>query len=83
MIHYYDIKDLKLVGRSDDETGEDLIYENNKWVFDYECHIIERLLGVEPSEPDDSPYKLGNSDVIATIEEIDENKVAELILKYY
>lgn len=86
MAIYYNIKDLKLVGkRIDDRESKDYgnyIHVDGEWKDDIDFFITTRLLGVDIFEPSDSPYKIGNSDVIKSIEEINESQLDELIDRY-
>lgn len=58
----------RLVGKED--CGSYFIYRNGRWEPDDRSMIMDRLMGYDPSEPPDSPYGIGNSDIMDEIEEI-------------
>lgn len=86
-IFYYDLKDLKKIGKSETDhhakTRSSYIYEDKEWVYDADGLITERLLGIDDTEETGSPYRFGNSEMLNSIEEIKEEDLAKLILKYY
>ena len=93
-LKYFWLKDLELVGRialdlkdSDyDKAGNaivpyDAVYRNGDWDEGDEawCMIHDRLMGYDASEPDDSPYAMGNTDIMNKIEEITEEEAMKRI----
>jgi len=93
-LNYYWVNDLHLVGRvaddlenSDfDENGKaivpfDGVYRNGEWDESYEARRIvnDRLKGYDEFEPDDSPYAMGNSDMMDRIEGITEEEAMKRI----
>lgn len=62
-----------------EEDGKYYLYTNGSWVPDTKSSILGRLMGFDPSEPADSPYAMGNMDIMDTIEPITEQKARELI----
>lgn len=70
--NYYFIKDLKCFARGD--GFDNYIYDNGNWIPDKENRVSDRLMGYDPYEDDDSPYKIGNRAIIAEIETITEEE---------
>lgn len=67
----------KQLGKKDD--GKYYLYTNGSWVPDTKSTILGRLMGFDPSEPADSPYAMGNMDIMDTIEPITEHQAREFI----
>ena len=62
-----------------EEDGKYYLYTNGSWVPDTKSTILGRLMGFDPSEPADSPYVMGNMDIMDTIEPITEQQAREFI----
>lgn len=62
-----------------EEDGKYYLYTNGNWVPDTKSTILGRLMGFDPSEPADSPYAMGNMDIMDTIEPITEHQAREFI----
>ncbi len=62
-----------------EEEGKYYLYTNGNWVPDTKSTIMGRLMGFDPGEPADSPYAMGNMDIIDTIEPITEQQAREFI----
>ena len=62
-----------------EEDGKYYLYTNGSWVPDTKSTILGRLMGFDPSEPADSPYAMGNMDIMDTIELITEQQAREFI----
>ncbi len=62
-----------------EEDGKYYLYTNGSWVADTKSTILGRLMGFDPSEPADSPYAMGNMDIMDTIEVITEQQATEFI----
>jgi len=62
-----------------EEDGKYYLYTNGNWVPDTKSTILGRLMGFDPSEPADSPYAMGNMDIMDTIEPITEQQAIEFI----
>ncbi len=62
-----------------EEDGKYYLYTNGSWVPDTKSTILGRLMGFDPSEPADSPYAMGNMDIMDTIEPITEQQAIEFI----
>ena len=60
-----------------EEDGKYYLYTNGSWVPDTKSTILGRLMGFDPSEPADSPYSIGNMDIMDTIEVITEQQATE------
>ena len=65
-----------IVGKED--NGDYYIHRQGHWVEDSDYMIMDRLIGYDSSEPPESPYGIGNSDVMDEIEEI----TCEMAVKY-
>ena len=72
---YYLIKD-SLVGKK--ENGLYWLFRDNKWVWDNENVIMDRLWGYDPYEPSDSPYAMGSMSVMDELDTISYEKAMEL-----
>ena len=55
------------------------LFKDGSWVPDTKSTILGRLMGFDPSEPADSPYAMGNMDIMDTIEPITEQQAIEFI----
>ena len=62
-----------------EEDGKYYLYTNGNWVPDTKSTILGRLMGFDPSEPADSPYAMGNMDIMDTIEPITGQQAREFI----
>ena len=62
-----------------EEDGKYYLYTNGSWVPDTKSTILGRLMGFDPSEPADSPYAIGNMDIMDTIKPITEQQAIEFI----
>ena len=62
-----------------EEDGKYYLYTNGSWVPDTKSTILGRLMGFDPSEPADSPYAMGNMDIMDTIKPITEQQAIEFI----
>lgn len=62
-----------------EEDGKYYLYTNGSWVLDTKSTILGRLMGFDPSEPVDSPYAMGNMDIMDTIEVITEQQAREFL----
>ncbi len=56
------------VGKKD--GGKYFILRDGAWEQDDNNEIMDRLMGYDPSEPLESPYGIGNTDIMDEIEEI-------------
>ena len=65
-ICYYLIKG-RFVGKRE---GYKVFIFDDGWKSNTECLIMDHLMGFDPSEPPDSPYRIGNTCVLEEIEEI-------------
>ncbi len=62
-----------------EEDGKYYLYKKGSWVPDTKSTILGRLMGFDPSEPADSPYAIGNMDIMDTIDVITEEQANQLI----
>ena len=76
MKKYYLILE-RTVGKQE-ENGWYYIFKNREWQWDANNEIFGRLIGYDPSEPPDSPYGIGCTDILDEIEEISYEKAMEL-----
>lgn len=74
---YYYIECLDVVGRKSDKGYE--IYDKEEgWIPDKSSLIMDRLMGYDPTEDKDSPYAIGNSEIMGEIKEISKSEVTLL-----
>ena len=57
----------------------DYLFEDGKWVSDKEQVIMDHLVGFDPTEPEDSPYRIGSTSVLTEMEEISEQRAMRYI----
>ena len=76
MTKYYLIWDRQL---GKEEDGKYYLYENSKWVEDRYSVIRDHLIGYDPYEDFDSPYKIGSTDVMREMKEISEEEARKFI----
>ena len=74
---YFYIKDENKYGKRED--GVDYIFSYGKWIKDSEHLISDRLIGYDPYEDDDSPYKIGNTSIMDQIIEISEKEIRNIL----
>ncbi|MBR2749984.1 MAG: hypothetical protein IKD90_02480 [Clostridiales bacterium] len=67
-IKYYLIRGKTLAKR--EEGYNCFLFNDGKWDWDEKNVLLDRLVGYDPDEPDDSPYKTGSSCVMNEIEEL-------------
>ena len=80
---YYLIYD-RIVGKRElysNYHSDDWLFKDGKWVPDLGFEIMDHLVGYDPSEPEDSPYAIGSTDVLMEIDEIPEEEAMRLIGK--
>ena len=70
----YLIDDNRLLYTDGKESFE---YKNNEWLKISNSEITDRLMGYDPNEPSDSPYVMGNTDIISSIKELTPEQVIE------
>ena len=75
-VTYYLIRETRLGKR--DQAGDHL-YINGVWKPDGRSVIRDLLIGYDPYEPDDSPYKIGNISIMDEIEEITEEQAVQIM----
>ena len=73
---FYLIEDSRLFCVSNDKTFE---LKNNEWIKTNNNEITDRLIGYVQSEPNDSLYAIGNTDIMSSIKEL---TLEEIIEKY-
>lgn len=65
-----------------EEDGKHYLYTNGSWVPDTKSTILGRLMGFNPGELADSPYAMGNMDIMDTIEVITEQQALQFIANH-
>lgn len=74
----YYLIDNKTVGKKCSEGY--FLFIDGKWKADSKHLIRDCLIGYDASEPSDSPYCIGNSDMMDRIESITEEEAKNQIL---
>ncbi len=59
----------------------DYLFQDGRWIPDTERAIMDRLMGYDPSEPPDSPYGIGNPEIMREIKTISGTDAMRLIQK--
>ena len=80
---YYLIYD-RLIGKRElysDYLSDNWLFKDGTWVPDDKFVIMDHLMGYDPSEPSDSPYAIGSTDVLMEMDEISEAEAMVLIEK--
>ena len=79
-VTYYLIRDRIVAKREEDEKRiEDYLFSDGKWVEDVNNVIMDHLMGHDPSEPEDSPYRFGSTSILMEMDEISEKDAMSLI----
>ena len=73
---YYLIFEM-VVGKKED--GRYFLFSNGEWIPDSGSVIMDHLIGYDPSEPEGSPYRIGNLSIMNEIEEISSERAEKLI----
>ena len=68
----------RIVGKKDEDGYK--LFQDGKWVVDDQWIIMDHLNGYDPYEPQDSPYAMYNSSIMAEIEEITEEQAIRICL---
>lgn len=61
------------------DLHNDYLFVNGKWMPDKDHVIMDHLVGYDPCEPEDSPYRFGSTGVLLTMEEISEKKAVAMM----
>lgn len=78
---YYLILGTRLIRETKRKQYEE--YDLFEWsVMEDQCEVFERRNGIDKSESDDSPYWIGNSNVMDTIETLTEQQADTFMEKY-
>ena len=80
---YYLIYD-RIIGKSEsygNYRSKEWLFKDGEWVPDNDFVVMDHLMGYDPSEPPDSPYAIGSTDVLKEMREISEATAFELIEK--
>lgn len=79
-VTYYLIRDRIVARReSNGDSVRDRIFVDGEWVDDPGHKIMDHLMGFDPSEPEGSPYRFGNTDVLMEMDEISEKDAKRII----
>ena len=76
----------RLIGKREqceDRRCKEWLYKDGQWVPDKNYVIMDHLVGFDPSEPPDSPYRIGSTSVLMEMDEITESEALSMILKEY
>ena len=77
---YYLICERLLGKREYENDGfTDYLFLGGSWVFDGSLTILKYLFGFDETEPEDSPYAVGNSDIMDEIQEISKEDAMKII----
>lgn len=57
----------------------DYLFINGRWIPDKDHVIMDHLVGYDPCEPEDSPYRIGSTSVLLEMEEISEKKAIAIM----
>lgn len=77
-VTYYRINDLDLLGKEEDFVPY-LFKPGKGWVVDNDNILMDRVMGFDDSEPDNSPYKIGNSSTMDLVKEISQKEADKII----
>ena len=66
----------QLLGKKED--GKYFLFLNAKWVPDENHAIMDRLVGSDPSEPEDSPYRFGSGTVFC-LDDVPYEKAMQIL----
>ena len=61
------------------EDGNYYIYKGASWTPDTKHTITDHLIGYDPTEPEGSPYAIGNTSIMDTIKTISEAQAIQFI----
>ena len=78
-LNYYLLKDSGLVAKGFGSTH--WIYYDFSWLKDTKSFVYDKLIGYDPSEPEDSPYGIGSTSVMDEIEQISYAEAMDIIAK--
>ena len=73
---YYLIKD-RFLGKKEDDIF--YLFKDGKWIIDEDFVILGYLIGFDESEPEGSPYGIGNTGIMDSIEKITEQEAMEFL----
>ena len=77
---YYLVWERLVAKREESEKiYEDYIFRDGEWFPDNEHIIMDHLVGYDPSEPEDSPYRIGSTSVLMEMDEISEQDAVEIM----
>lgn len=76
--YYFWINDLEHVGKLEQFVPY-LYNKENGWVVDDKHILMDRLFGYDETEPKDSPYAIGCTDMLDRIDNITEEEAMKLI----
>ena len=62
-------------------ASKEWLFKDGEWVPDVGFVIMDHLMGYDPSEPPDSPYAIGSTDVLMEMDEITEAEALAIIEK--
>ncbi len=80
---YYLVYD-RIVGKREnygDCWFKEWLFQDGEWVPDTDFVIMDHLVGFDPTEPPESPYRIGSTSVLMEMDEISEDQAMALIAK--
>ena len=69
---FYSINNNRLLCKNDENAFE---YKDNKWIEIDPSVITDRLMGYDSGEPSGSPYGIGSTDIMDSINELTQAQV--------
>ena len=77
-VTYYHINDLDMLGKEEDYVP--YLYKPGKgWVVDNDNILMDRVMGYDKSELDNSPYGIGNLSMMERVTEINQKEAEKII----
>lgn len=77
-VFYYKINDLNLLGKIDDYVYY-IFDKTSGWQPDAKHILSDRLFGYDETEEIDSPYRMGNPNMLSRVEQITEEEANKII----
>ena len=77
-VTYYRINDLDMLGKEEDYVPY-LYKPGNGWVVDNDNILMDRVMGYDKSEPDNSPYGIGDLSMMERVTEINQKEAEKII----
>ena len=78
-VKYYLMQEREILAKGYDFKYWIYDFDKREWILDTKNIISDALMGFDDSEPEDSPYRIGNTSVMAEIKEIPIQTAQEII----